>query len=224
MWDAIDLSKEPIAIIGTGMMATGIAILYSRSGLNIHIGSRDPLRGEQFANRISEQIQNSTNVGNIQGGSIFDALNKCRIIILAVPTLVKDENNVVQDGVVHFLKQHDKQIRGKNKILVDITYYGRNFGNPSPSNGYTSALTYHANEFGDKNTFWVGGYKSVMWTSLRDSKLQGIEIAGDVVGRMIFGKIIAKTGFKPLDCGGLSTAGVIEPGGPDRKPHPEASV
>ena len=224
MWDAIDLSKEPIGIIGTGMMATGIAILYSRSGLNVRIGSRDPLRGDQFAKRISEQIQNSTNVGNIQGGSIIDVLTKCQIIILAVPTLIKDENNAVQEGVLHFLKQHDKQIRGKNKILIDITYYGRSFGKPSPPNGYTSALTYHANEFGDEKTFWVGGYKSVMWTSLRDSKLQGIEIAGDDVGRKVFGDIIAKTGFIPLDCGGLSTAGFIEPGGPDRKPHPDASV
>ena len=152
MWDAIDLSKEPIAIIGTGMMATGIATLYSRSGLNVHIGSRDPLRGEQFAKRISEQIQNSTNMGNIQGGSIIDVLTKCQIIILAVPTLVKDENSAVQEGVLHFLKQHDKQIRGKNKILIDITYYGRSFGNPSPPRGYTSALTYHSKEFGDEKT------------------------------------------------------------------------
>ena len=78
MWDAIDLSKEPIGIIGTGMMATGISTLYSRSGLNVHIGSRDPLRGEQFAKRISEQTQTSTNVENIQGGSIIDVLTNVR--------------------------------------------------------------------------------------------------------------------------------------------------
>ena len=105
----------------------------------------------------------------------------------------KNENGVVVEGVLHLLKQHDKLIRGQNKILVDITYYGRTFGKPSPPNGYASALEYHANEFGDMNTFWVGGYKSVMWTSLRDSKSQGIEVAGDEVGRKVFSEIITKT-------------------------------
>ena len=224
MANTFDITKEPIGIIGTGMMAAGIATLYARSGLHVCIGSRNPARGEQFAKQIKVQIETSANPGNIRSSSVSEAVIECKIIFLAVPTMHKDENGDMVEGVLHLLKQHDKLIRGQNKILVDITYYGKSFGNPSPPNDYASALEYHANEFKDKNTFWVGGYKSVMWTSLRDSKSQGIEIAGDELGRKVFSEIITKTGFKPLDCGGFSEAGIIEPGGPQRKAHPEASV
>ena len=220
---SIDLSKEPIGIIGTGMMAKGIATLYLRSGLNTFIGSRDAVRGEQFAKQIQEETRSNSGI-SIRGGSVTDVLTECRVIILAVPTMHKDDNGDLVEGVIHFLNKYEHLVRGKHKILIDITYYGRSFGNPSPPGDFTSALTYHSNTFGDTTAVWVGGYKSVMWTSLRDSKYQGIEIAGDEEGRKVFSEIITKTGFKPLDCGDLSSAGVIEPGGPLRKPHPEASV
>jgi len=224
---SFDISKDPIGIVGTGMMARGIATLYASSGLHLFIGSRDAERGDQFAKLIKGQTRKFSETSTVRGGKVSDVLDECKVIILAIPAMVRSherKSSKAIDGVIDFLNQYDKLIRGKNKILIDISYHGYSFGKPTPPTGFTSALVYHAETFGDSTTAWVGGYKSVSWTSLRDSKFQGIEIAGDTVGRKIFSEIIVKTGFIPLDCGDLSIAGVIEPGGPQRKPHPQADV
>ena len=137
MSSSIDIAKDPIGIIGTGMMAKGIATLYSRSGLNLFIGSRDAVRGKQFAKQIQDETR-STSETSIRGGSVTDVLTECQVIILAVPTMHKVDNGDLVEGVVYFLNKYDHLVRGKKKILIDITYYGRSFGNPSPPNNFTS--------------------------------------------------------------------------------------
>ena len=115
MSSSIDIAKDPIGIIGTGMMAKGIATLYARSGLNLFIGSRDAIRGEQFARQIKEETR-STSETSIRGGSVTEVLTECQVIILAVPTMHKDENGDLVEGVLHFLNKYDHLVRGKNKI------------------------------------------------------------------------------------------------------------
>jgi len=215
-----------IGIIGTGMMATGIATAYSQSGIDVMLGSRDEARGRRKASEISSSL-NGHACGSCRGGSIPAVLEQCSIIFLPVPTRVQYSNGSVQDGVIDFLQQYgDNYIRGRGKILIDTTYYGRgNFGRPTPPSPFLSALHYHSSSFGDESTSWATSYKSVSWISVRDFKRQGLEIAGDPLAKQALAALIAKTGFMPLDCGDIINGGaVVEPGGPNRRPHPQADV
>ena len=68
----------------------------------------------------------------------------------AIPRRITNEKSNVLDGVVDFLARHGDLIRGHNKILVDITYYGPgNLGAPTPPKPFPSALEYHASQFDD---------------------------------------------------------------------------
>lgn len=214
-----------IGIIGTGRMATGIATAFSKSGISVMLGSRDPARGRQRAAEISKG--RTTQSATCCGGGITDVLEQCSILFLPVPTRVRSADGSVQDGVVDFLQLYgETYIKGRGKILIDTTYYGRgNFGTPTPPEPFLSALHYHASCLNDPSTSWATSYKSVSWISVRDFKRQGLEIAGDDRAKSVLAQLIEKTGFKPLDCGDLVTGGaLVEPGGPKRRPHPEADV
>eukprot|EP00746_Dinoflagellata_sp_MGD_P002850 gnl/MRDRNA2_/MRDRNA2_105569_c0_seq1.p1 gnl/MRDRNA2_/MRDRNA2_105569_c0~~gnl/MRDRNA2_/MRDRNA2_105569_c0_seq1.p1 ORF type:complete len:225 (+),score=28.69 gnl/MRDRNA2_/MRDRNA2_105569_c0_seq1:123-797(+) len=217
---AVDPLTVPIGIVGTGMMATGIGVAYVSAGLKVVFASRDQQRGR---NKVAELMRFARGQEVAPSAdSIENVLASCPILVLAIPTRV---DGGTEDGVVRFLEQYGHLIRQKGKVLIDITYYGRSFGRPTPPKQFFSALQYHSSKFNDPSTSWVAGYKSVMWTSIRDNKRQGIEIAGDERGRATFGALIAAHGFTPLDCGGIVDGGaVIEPGGPRRKPHPGADV
>lgn len=190
------------------------------------LGSREEARGRRKAFEISANL-NGQGGGSCSGGSIPTVLEQCSVIFLPVPTRVQYANGTVQDGVIDFLQQYgDNYIRGRGKILIDTTYYGRgNFGRPTPPQPFLSALHYHSSAFGDASTSWATSYKSVSWISVRDFKRQGLEIAGDAAAKQVLAALIAKTGFTPLDCGDIITGGsLVEPGGPNRRPHPQADV
>ena len=229
------MADTSTGIIGTGKMATGLGTCFACGGLPLCIGSREPGKAQQFADGLkklaAERGVDSSSL-SIVGGSVESVLQQCRVIVLAIPARITNEKGEVIDGVIDFLAHHGDLICGQNKILVDITYYGRgNFGIPTPPEPFLSAIEYHASQFDDSaflekcgSTQWVCGFKSVGWTSMRDGKKQGIEIAGDEEAKEVLGVMISKTGFKPLDCGSVTDAGKAEPGSPQRKPHPEASV
>lgn len=216
----LDPLNVPIGIIGTGMMATGIGVAYISAGLKVVFASRDPQRG---SNKAAELMRCARHQAAVPcADSIENVLAICPILVLAIPTRV---DGGTEDGVVRFLERYGHLIRNQGKVLIDITYYGRSFGRPTPSKPFLSALHYHSAKFNDVSTSWAAGYKSVMWTSIRDHRRQGIEMAGDERGRAVLGTLIAAHGFTPLDCGGIEDGGaVIEPGGPRRKPHPGADV
>jgi len=229
------MADTGLGIVGTGKMATGLGTCFACAGLPLRVASRDSTKAHQFADELK---QLATQRGadhsslSIVGGSIESLLHKCRVVVLAIPTHIVNGRGETDDGVIDFLSQYGDLIRGRNKVLVDITYYGRgNFAAPTPPAPFLSALEYHASAFDDSlfldkggSTEWVCGFKSVMWTSMRDGKKQGIEIAGDEQAKALLGAMIAQSGFEPLDCGSVKDAGTTEPGGPQRKPHPRANV
>ena len=229
------MDDTALGIVGTGKMATGLGTCFACAGISLCIGSRDPAKAHQFADTLTLlATQRGADCSSlaIVGGSIESLLRQCRVLVLAIPTHITNERGEVIDGVIDFLDHHGDLIRSQRKILVDITYYGSGiFATPTPPEPFLSALEYHASAFDDSvflgksgSTQWVGGFKSVMWTSMRDGKKQGIEIAGDKQAKAVLRALISQAGFKPLDCGSVKDAGKIEPGSPQRKPHPQASV
>ena len=231
----VETSAKPIGIIGTGKMATGLGACFAKGGFSIQIASRSPGRMGKFASELKKIVRSSNGdhpSSAISGGTTEIVLQQCQLIVLAIPTHIRNEQGKLVDGVVDFLAKYKSQLEGQSKILLDITYYGQQlFGNPTPPTPYRSAIEYHATQLDDSkflgrggSTQWVCGFKSVNWTSLRDGKTQGIEIAGDRGAREILSTIMLRSGFKPLNCGSIEEAGKTEPGSAERDPHPEASI
>jgi len=73
---------EPVAIIGaSGALGFGLALRLARTGVPIAIGSRDPARAEQTAERARELVPE----GSFSGHDNADAARVAQTVILSVP-------------------------------------------------------------------------------------------------------------------------------------------
>lgn len=65
-----------ISILGTGNMATGLAVLFAKAGHTVTLGSRDAEKAKTVA----------SNIGNgIAGAELAEAAGKADLVVLAVP-------------------------------------------------------------------------------------------------------------------------------------------
>ena len=104
-----------IAIIGgTGPEGSGLALRWAQAGETIIIGSRDPQRAAEAANKIREQIRGAAGVTardlKISGTENKDACESAEIVVLTVPFEVQAE----------MLKNIKPALR-PGQILVDTT-------------------------------------------------------------------------------------------------------
>lgn len=104
-----------IAIIGgSGPEGSGLALRFAQAGEKIIIGSRDPQRASDAANRIREQIHGAASVSardlNISGAENKTACESAEIVVLTVPFEVQAE-----------MLKHIKSALRPGQILVDAT-------------------------------------------------------------------------------------------------------
>lgn len=104
-----------IAIIGgTGPEGSGLALRWAQAGETIIIGSRDPQRAAEVANKIREQIRGAAGVPardlKISGTENTDACESAEIVVLTVPFNVQAE-----------MLKHIKPALRPGQILVDTT-------------------------------------------------------------------------------------------------------
>jgi NADPH-dependent F420 reductase len=104
-----------IAIIGgTGPEGSGLALRWAQAGETIIIGSRDPQRAAEAANKIREQIRGAAGVAardlKISGTENKDACESAEIVVLTVPFEVQTE-----------MLKHIKPALRPGQILVDTT-------------------------------------------------------------------------------------------------------
>jgi NADPH-dependent F420 reductase len=104
-----------IAIIGgTGPEGSGLALRWAQAGETIIIGSRDPQRAAEAANKIREQIRGAAGVPardlKISGTENKDACESAEIVVLTVPFEVQAE-----------MLKHIKPALRPGQILVDTT-------------------------------------------------------------------------------------------------------
>ncbi len=95
-----------IAIVGgTGPEGSGLALRWAKAGETVIIGSRDPQRASEAANKIREKTG-----GNISGAENQIACESAEIVVLTVPF----------DAQAEMLK-HIKPVLRPGQILVDAT-------------------------------------------------------------------------------------------------------
>ncbi len=177
-----------IAIIGTGRMAKGLARGWLHAGHTVTFGSRAP---EQRRDLLTE----------LPGATITDAVSameRAEIVVLALPFgAVKD-----------FVLRHADLLR--ERLVIDIT-------NPFdllPDNRIAGAeIT--ATAIGDgarviaafKDNFWRTLDSPVSSTGL----IRDVHFAGDdEEGKAVVTRLVEDLGFRPVDCGPLRNARVLD--------------
>lgn len=178
-----------IAIIGTGRMARHLGIGWARAGHQIIFGSRDP---QSKAALVQE-------VGDARVTEPAAALAAAPVVVLAIPFV----------AVVPFVQTFAETLR--SRLVIDIT-------NPFehlPDNRIAGAeLT--AQAIGPSARV-VAAFKDNFWQTLLEPDDRTFQIVRDVhyVGdnvddKQIVALLIEALGFRPVDCGPLHNARVLD--------------
>ena len=79
---------DPIPIIGgTGALGFGLAVRWARAGVAVVIGSRDPARATEAAERVRSRVPES----DVEGLANADAARRGPIVVLTVPFRAQSE-------------------------------------------------------------------------------------------------------------------------------------
>ena len=196
------MDKVPI-IGGTGALGAGLALRLAREGTPVLIGSRDPVRAEEAARKVREQVPDA----DIDGLENAEAARAGPVVFLCVPFRVQSENLT-----------NLKESLSEGQILVDATVplaaavsgkATRLLGVPQGS------AAQQAQEMVPEGVKVVSALHTVSAPVLGELDRgldEDVLVAGDskeakrqvaeIVGRI--------PGLRPVDCGRLETARLIE--------------
>ncbi len=178
-----------IAIIGTGRMAVGLGAGWARAGHEVALGSRDPAGKTEVA----------TSVGNgARVMSIHDALGAAEVAVLAAP----------YPAVESLAGEHADDLRGIP--VVDISNPFDNL----PDNRISGAEV-TARAIGDGAQVMAAFKDNFAKTLLDPEDSTGaprdVHYAGDdEAAKATLAGLIRDLGFRPVDCGPLRNARVLD--------------
>jgi NADPH-dependent F420 reductase len=196
--------SSPVPIVGgTGALGFGLALRFAKAGVPVVIGSRDAGRAEESARKLREAIPDA----QVEGLTNDEAATKGDIVLLCVPFRNQSENltnlkNVLREG----------------QILVDATVplaaavsgkATRLLGVPQGSAGQ------QAQEMAPEGVQVVSALHTVGAPKLADLDEdldEDVPIAGDKKdAKRAVAELIAQIpGLRPIDCGRLEMARLIE--------------
>lgn len=198
----MDLSPVPI-IGGTGALGFGLATRLAAAGVPVVIGSRRPESAAEAAARLRERVPDAP----VEGLPNEDAAARGPIVILSVPFRAQSENLT-----------NLKQVLQPEQILVDATVplaaavsgkATRLLGVPQGS------AAQQAQEMAPDGVTVVSAFHTVSAATLGDLDRdldEDVLVAGDVkqAKRAVAELIVRIPGLRPVDCGRLEAARMIE--------------
>ncbi len=178
-----------IGMIGTGQMAAHLARGWMQAGHRVMVGSRQPEQRAAFARQVAGAALNT----------IAETIQAAEVVVLAIPYV----------GVVPLAQQYADLLRGK--LVIDIS-------NPYehlPERRIAGAeLT--AQAIGNEARV-VAAFKTNTWETLLEpvDPVTGVQrdvfIAGDSVDdKQIVVRLVEDLGFRPVDCGALHIAHILD--------------
>lgn len=193
-------SKNPlsIAVIGTGKIGKAIAQLLLGAGHSVFFGSRDPKNSlvvEEMGNRAIIQ-------------SIEEAIDRCEIIVLAVPYHSLDSllpllrprvtGKIVVDATNPFAFSPEKRIvssLGANQVA------GSRMASLLPEGKVVRAFNHITHEL-------------LLSRGMTQPGIWAMAIAGDdSEAKKTVGELVRDAGFSPVDLGALRDSLHLDPGG-----------
>jgi 8-hydroxy-5-deazaflavin:NADPH oxidoreductase len=197
-------APAPVPIIGaTGALGFGLAVRLSAAGVPVVIGSRDASRAAEAAGRVRERSPGA----EVEGLENPDAAKRGPIVVLSVPFRAQSENLT-----------NLKEALSPGQILVDATVplaaavsgrATRLLGVPQGS------AAQQAQEMVPEGVTVVSGLHTVGAASLADldhELAEDVLLAGDSreAKREVAGLVARIPGLRPVDCGRLEVARLIE--------------
>lgn len=182
-----------IAIIGTGNMAKGLAGVFSKAGYSVTLGSRDVAKASEAARELG---------GTVSATDIASAAGNAEIVVLAVPFDAVSDVITAAGGL-------------GGKTVIDITnpltadYAGLTIGHSTSAGEEIQKLAPKAKVVKAFNTIFA----SVLQAGGKvGDKPATVFIAGDEQSAIdAVEAVVAKSGFIPVQVGGLSIARYLEP-------------
>ena len=198
------MPPSPVPIVGgTGALGFGMALRLAREGVPVVIGSRAADRAAEAAERLRERVPNA----EVEGLENREAAARGPIVLLTVPFRAQSENLTnLRDAL------------SEEQILVDATVplaaavsgkATRLLGVPQGSAGQ------QAQEMAPDGVRVVSALHTVSATTLADldhALDEDVPIAGNSreAKRAVADLIGQVPGLRPVDCGRLETARLIE--------------
>src|SRR5438105_4896133 len=184
--------QEKIGVLGTGRMGSGLAGLLAHAGYEVNIGSRSLERAQQAA----ESILKSHPAARISADTLDLTARTSDVVIAAVP--------YAEAGPL--LQALEDEL--EDTIVIDIT---NPFG--AAPEGMSGAEV-HAPLL-PRSASLVAAWKTTLSKYL-DPTVRGNEVhdvfycGEDEPAKQKVAELIAATGFRPLDCGGLESARTLD--------------
>ena len=178
-----------IAILGTGRMAAGLGKGWLNAGHFVAFGSRRP----ESKNDFHAGVGTESRIYGFEG-----AITAGEIVVLAIPYA----------EVVPTVKKHAELLRGKP--VVDIS---NAFAN-QPKDGMATAE--HTAEAIGEGARVMAAFKNNFFNTLLDpvdhtGQPRDVHFAGDdAEAKGVLAGLIADLGFKPVDCGPLHAAIMLD--------------
>jgi NADPH-dependent F420 reductase len=197
-------APAPVPIIGaTGALGFGLGLRLAAAGTPVVVGSRDASRAEEAAGRIREQVPDA----RVEGLQNAEAAARGPIVVLSVPFRAQSENLT-----------NLKEALSPGQILVDATVplaaavsgrATRLLGVPQGS------AAQQAQEMVPDGVTVVSGLHTVGAATLADLDHEldeDVLLAGDSkdAKREVATLVIRIPGLRPVDCGRLEVARMIE--------------
>jgi NADPH-dependent F420 reductase len=182
-----------ISILGTGNMATGLAVLFAKAGHTVTLGSRDAEKAQTVASKSGN---------GIVGAALADAAGKADLVVLAVPF----------DAAADVIRAAG-DLTGKT--LVDITnpmtadYSGLTIGHTTSAAEEIQKLAPTAKVVKAFNTVFASVLQAVGKVAGRPATV--FVAADDVDARKTVAKLAASAGLEAIETGGLASARYLEP-------------
>jgi len=198
------VTPSPVPIVGgTGALGFGLALRLSRAGVPVVIGSRRPEAAAESAAKLRERVPNA----EVEGLANEEAASRGPIVILSVPFRAQSENLTNLKGVL-----------GEGQTLVDATVplaaavsgkATRLLGVPQGS------AAEQAQEMVPKGVNVVSALHTVGAALLADLEHEldeDVLVTGDSQeAKAAVAELIARIpGLRPVDCGRLETARLVE--------------
>jgi NADPH-dependent F420 reductase len=195
---------EPVSIIGaSGALGFGLAVRLGRAGSTVTIGSRDPARAEEAAERAREAVPDGsfTGLGNSPAAAVSE------VVILSVPFRHQSET-------LHNLRE----VLREGQLLVDATVplAAAVGGRATRTLGvWQGSAAQQAQEMVPEGVTVVSALHTVSAAALRDldhALDEDVLLAGDrrPDKQRVAALVDAIDGLRCVDCGRLEMARITE--------------
>jgi NADPH-dependent F420 reductase len=195
---------EPVCIVGgTGALGFGLALRLGKAGVPVVIGSRDRERADEAARRARERLP----AGSFAGHPNSDAVRDARVVVLAVPFRNQSETLTNLKGALT-----------PGHLLIDATVplAAAVSGKATRTLGvWQGSAAQQAREMAPEGVGVVSALHTVSAALLADldHRLdEDVLLCGDDRDhkRTVAGLIEQIDGLRPVDCGPLEMARILE--------------